>query len=139
MGSPTRKRPAEGRQIPSIPTVSAVEPGLALGQSGDGRLELFAVDGHDQSLLHRWELLTDGSDQWSRWASMGIAAQPYPAVVANEDGDLEVFAVDAEGQRRDESSAPDQPGQRLVGLVQPGPAELPLRIAHLANGRWPAP
>ena len=52
------------------------------------------IDSHDHTLLHRWELYSGGSDQWSRWASLGITAQPYPAVVANEEGDLEVFAVD---------------------------------------------
>jgi ligand-binding sensor domain-containing protein/signal transduction histidine kinase len=76
------------------PDVSAVRPGLAVGQSADGRLEVFAVAAGDSALLHRWERLIDGSDNWSRWAGLGVAARPDPAVVQNEDGDLEVFALD---------------------------------------------
>ena len=73
---------------------SDVSPGLVVGKSGDGRLEVFAVEAKGGTLLHRWETLVNGSDVWSQWAGMDMAVQPYPAVAANEDGDLEVFAVD---------------------------------------------
>ena len=46
------------------------------------------------TLLHRWETMTDGSDRWSAWASMGESAPSCPAVGQNEDGNLEVFAPD---------------------------------------------
>ncbi len=94
LGIPEGETAGRGSADTVHPAVSAVETGLTVGQSADGRLEVFAVDGRDAALLHRWETRTDGSDQWSRWAALGVAAQPHPAVVANEDGDLEVFAVD---------------------------------------------
>ncbi|HUC84886.1 MAG TPA: two-component regulator propeller domain-containing protein, partial [Candidatus Acidoferrales bacterium] len=89
-----------------------VDPGLVVGKSGDGRLEVFAVDVKTGQLLHRWETLINGSDVWSQWACMGATALAYPAVGANEDGDLEVFAVDPSNReiirhRRQISSASD--------------------------------
>lgn len=76
-----------------------MKPGLTAGRCGDDRLEVMGVDAASGALLHRWETLVDGSDKWSGWASLGAAARPYPAVIANEDGDLEVFVED-----------PDEPG-----------------------------
>ncbi len=74
---------------------SDLKPGLAVAKSQDGRIEVFAVNAADGSLLHRWEQQRGGSDQWSSWATMGESTGPYPAALANEDGNLEVFAVDA--------------------------------------------
>jgi ligand-binding sensor domain-containing protein/signal transduction histidine kinase len=71
-----------------------VRPGLGIGQSGEGRLEIFAVSRTDDMLMHRWEDFSDGSDRWSSWASLDKKAQPYPAVITGEDENLEVFAVD---------------------------------------------
>jgi ligand-binding sensor domain-containing protein len=87
-------------------------PGLVVGQSGDDRLEVFGVDLRSGILMHRWETLVNGTDVWSPWADLGLAARPNPAVAMNEDGDLEVFAVDATNQdliyhRRQISSASD--------------------------------
>jgi ligand-binding sensor domain-containing protein/signal transduction histidine kinase len=75
-----------------------VKPGLAVEQSvGQSayRLEIWAVNADDSMLTHRWETMMDGSDQWSQWESAGQAAASCPAVGQNEDGNLEVFAVDA--------------------------------------------
>ena len=93
-GLPEGEQAGRGSADTIHPAVSAVETGLAVGQSADHRMEVFAVASGDGTLLHRWETLTDGSDRWSRWASLGEAARPPVAVVANEDGDLEVFAQD---------------------------------------------
>lgn len=77
-----------------------MKPDLAVAQSADGRLEVYAVDAQEVTLLHRWETMTDGSDRWSAWASMGTSAAACPAVGQNEDGNLEVFALEAgEGRR----------------------------------------
>ncbi len=65
--------------------------GLALAQSGDGRLEIFAVTADDSMLMHRWEKYADDSDQWAQWATLGRTVKPYPAVRDNEQGNLEVF------------------------------------------------
>jgi ligand-binding sensor domain-containing protein/signal transduction histidine kinase len=70
------------------------EQGIALGQSADSRLEVLAVQRETGVLMHRWELLVDGSDRWSAWATLGNTARPWPAVAQNEDGNLEVFALD---------------------------------------------
>jgi ligand-binding sensor domain-containing protein/signal transduction histidine kinase len=72
------------------------KPGLVVGQSSDRRLELIAIGLADSRLMHRWEMLPNGVDQWSPWGDLGITTIDYPAVVANEDGDLEVFVVDPE-------------------------------------------
>jgi len=71
-----------------------VKPGLVVGQSGNGRLEIWAVNAEDSVLLHRWETQMDGSDHWSEWAGAVQQAATYPAVGENEDGNLEVFAAD---------------------------------------------
>jgi ligand-binding sensor domain-containing protein/signal transduction histidine kinase len=86
---PTRDLNIEGTE-----TGSNVAPGLVVARSGDGRLEIFAVEAGTGNLLHRWETLVNGSDQWSAWFSMGMTALPEPAVGVNEDSNLEVFAVD---------------------------------------------
>ena len=94
------KRRASGSADVVRPLVSAVKPDLAVAQSADGRLEVFAVDAQEMTLLHRWETLTDGSDLWSAWASMGESAASCAAVGQNEDGNLEVFALDvSDGSR----------------------------------------
>jgi ligand-binding sensor domain-containing protein/signal transduction histidine kinase len=82
------------------PVVSAVKPDLATAQSADSRMEVFAVDAQKMTLLHRWETLVDGSDEWSAWASMGETTPSCAAVGQNEDGNLEVFAVDLTDRRR---------------------------------------
>jgi len=82
------------------PVVTSVNPGLAVAQSADGRLEVFAVDAQKLTLLHRWENMVDGSDRWSAWASMGEATPVGAAAGQNEDGNLEVFAVDCNDHSR---------------------------------------
>lgn len=83
-----------------------MKTGLAVGQSRDRRLEILGVDAVSGILMHRWETLTNGSDRWSGWAGLtnnglgdarvGALVRPYPAVTANDDGNLEVFAFDSE-------------------------------------------
>jgi ligand-binding sensor domain-containing protein/signal transduction histidine kinase len=68
--------------------------GLATGHSADGRIEVFAVSRNGHTLLHRWENFADDSDRWSDWDTLGAQAQPYPAAVENDDGNIEVFATD---------------------------------------------
>jgi ligand-binding sensor domain-containing protein/signal transduction histidine kinase len=98
--SPVLPRTRSGSADMVRPVVSAVQSDLAIGQSADGRLEVFAVDARERTILHRWETMTDGSDRWSAWASMGESAPLCPAVGQNEDGNLEVFALDvSDGSR----------------------------------------
>ena len=94
------KRVPSGSADVVRPLVSAVKPDLAVAQSADGRLEVFAVDARELTVLHRWENLTNGSDLWSAWASMGESAPSGPAAGQNEDGNLEVFALDASDNSR---------------------------------------
>lgn len=89
-----------------------LEPGISVAKSELGRLEVFALNAADGSVLHRWEKRAGGSDEWSAWASMGKMARPYPAAAPNEDGNLEVFVLDPEDDnvihhRRQISSASD--------------------------------
>ena len=98
--SAARPRTRAGSADAERPVVSAVKPDLATAQSADGRLEVFAVDAQGMTLLHRWEKLVNGSDQWSAWASMGEATPSCAAVGQNEDGNLEVFALDSSDGRR---------------------------------------
>lgn len=73
-----------------------VLPGLAVGQSADGRLEIFAVDLTNATLLHRFEITPAGSDNWSGWVVRGESVLACPAVGQNEDGNLELFAIEAQ-------------------------------------------
>lgn len=83
------------RNVPAPPEVAgSVLTGLATGHSSDGRMEVFAISRSNKILMHRWEKFPDGSDRWSSWVSLGKEALPFPTAIANEDGDLEVFAAD---------------------------------------------
>src|SRR6185437_6726599 len=90
-----------------------LEPGLTAAKSGIGsRMEVFAVSAVDGTILHRWERDHGGSDDWSPWTTMGKRTAPYVAVAANEDNNLEIFALDPSGDdviyhRRQISSARD--------------------------------
>ena len=73
------------------------QAGIGVGQNGDGRLEVFAV-GDDGRLRHCFQKhagLSTEPTGWSSWADMGLAAQPAPAVARNQDGTLEIFAMNA--------------------------------------------
>jgi len=91
---------------------NAFQTGLATGQSGDGRMEVFGVSRIDGALLHRWEDYADDSDRWSAWTGLGKQSQPFPGVITDEEGNLEVFAVDSRNadvlnHRRQISNASD--------------------------------
>jgi ligand-binding sensor domain-containing protein/signal transduction histidine kinase len=80
--------------LPSEGLADSFQTGLAADHSSDGRIEIFAVSRIDSALLHRWEDYCDDSDRWSPWAELGKPARPFPAVIMNDEGTLEVFAVD---------------------------------------------
>jgi ligand-binding sensor domain-containing protein/signal transduction histidine kinase len=69
-------------------------PGVVVAASGDGRLEAFAVHEKDSTLWHCWQMKPDGSDLWSDWKSMRWPVQSTPAAGCNDDGNLELFAVE---------------------------------------------
>jgi ligand-binding sensor domain-containing protein/signal transduction histidine kinase len=71
-----------------------VWPGVVVTASGDGRLEAFAVNTKDSKLWHCWQMKPDGSDLWSGWRSMDWPVQSTPAAGCNDDGNLELFAVE---------------------------------------------
>ncbi|HEX4121699.1 MAG TPA: two-component regulator propeller domain-containing protein [Verrucomicrobiae bacterium] len=91
---PSSTADAHRRSLPSQGLAESFQAGLAADHSADGRIEIFGVSRIDDSLLHRWEDYCDDSDRWSPWGSLGKRAQPYPAVIMNEEGTLEVFAED---------------------------------------------
>lgn len=70
--------------------------GLTLRPNEDGRLELFAVGRDTQQVLHRWQVNRPVKGWFARWDSLGGKAKPYVAVGMNQDGSLEVFAIDAQ-------------------------------------------
>ncbi|GAC1320734.1 MAG: hypothetical protein NVSMB2_16880 [Chloroflexota bacterium] len=74
--------------------------GPAVGRNLDGRLEVFAV-GTDGSIWHAWQTAPNGG--WSGWTNSGGPASGFtsdsPAVAANADGRLEVFAVGSDRDR----------------------------------------
>ncbi|WP_155354850.1 hypothetical protein [Acrocarpospora macrocephala] len=71
----------------------------AVGMNADGRLEVFVIGG-DGRLWHLWQLSAGGG--WSGWLNEGGSlrggANTGPAVGTNQDGRLEVFATDTNGQ-----------------------------------------
>jgi ligand-binding sensor domain-containing protein/signal transduction histidine kinase len=91
---------------------NGLKPGLSVAKSGNRRMEVFAVSAADNTIVHRWERDYGGSDDWSPWASLGKRTARYPAAAANEDSNLEVFALDPSDEdvvyhRRQISSASD--------------------------------
>ncbi|MDB6021100.1 MAG: hypothetical protein JWQ04_957, partial [Pedosphaera sp.] len=72
----------------------SVETGVAVGNNADGRMEVFGVNGKDSTMLHRWQASTDPrNSRWSPWSRMEGSVLPYPAVSRNQDGNLEIFAI----------------------------------------------
>ncbi|HEV2453656.1 MAG TPA: two-component regulator propeller domain-containing protein, partial [Verrucomicrobiae bacterium] len=72
-----------------------VMDGLTICQNQDGRLELFAVGRDSEQVIHRWQIRLPSSGWFLRWDSLGGKAKPYPAAGMNQDGSLELFAIDA--------------------------------------------
>ncbi|HEU5126126.1 MAG TPA: two-component regulator propeller domain-containing protein [Verrucomicrobiae bacterium] len=74
-------------------------PDVAAAREADGCLDVFAVD--KMSRLLRWKQQLEPNrpeSDWSDWATLGGSATFQPPVVAaqNQEGHLEVFAVDAD-------------------------------------------
>jgi hypothetical protein len=67
----------------------------AVGQNGDGRLEVFAC-ADDASLWHIWQ--TAPSNGWSDWAPLEGALLGAPVVSSNADGRLGLFARGTDNQ-----------------------------------------
>lgn len=68
---------------------------VATAKNADGRLELF-VKGGDNGIWHNRET-SPGSDAWSGWASLGNGGAGTPNVGVNDDGRLEVFDINDQG------------------------------------------
>jgi len=72
---------------------------IAVGHNEDGRLEIFAI-GSDSALWHTHQTKPNQST-WSGWSNLGTptagTALSRLAVGQNEDGRLEVFAIDSDG------------------------------------------
>ena len=71
-----------------------MKPELAIAKCAYGRLEILGVNATNLMLMHCWEVYTNDSDVWSGWADLGEKSGKGPVVLPNEDGDMEVFAVD---------------------------------------------
>ncbi|MEU3945366.1 family 43 glycosylhydrolase [Streptomyces sp. NPDC029526] len=87
--------PLEWRDTPPS-WQSPDNPAVALG--ADGRLNLFALDAGDRSLLRR-VLLDAAAGTWSAWEAFGGPAGAVPALGRNTDGRLEVFSLAPGGAR----------------------------------------
>jgi hypothetical protein len=81
--------------------------GLIVGKNQDGRLEVFASDGH---LWHVWQTAPNGSlsrSDWGVWEKLGskpvAAAQHSLSIGRNKDGRLEVFSISKPPGSRPES------------------------------------
>ena len=75
-----------------------LKPGLAVAQNADGRLEVFGVNRNGDELMHRWQSRQPlRGDNWSRWHNRAGSVRPTPAVENNQDGNLEIFAIDRNG------------------------------------------
>ncbi|MET8573446.1 glycosyl hydrolase family 32 [Streptomyces sp. NPDC005012] len=57
-----------------------------------GRLNVFALDARDRSMLRRVQLDPE-TDTWSAWETFGTPAGAVPALGRNADGRLEVFSL----------------------------------------------
>jgi ligand-binding sensor domain-containing protein/signal transduction histidine kinase len=72
-----------------------VQPGIATALNADGRLEVFGVK-HlrtQSDILHTWEIVP-GGPAWSGWFGMEGSSLPAPTIGRNQDGNLEIFAMD---------------------------------------------
>jgi hypothetical protein len=111
---------------------------FTVGQNQDGRLEVFAVDEHGTP-LHLYE--TAPNNGWSGWASLGqggitFAQQAMP-VALNQDGSLEVFAVDSAGSARyiQQSSSGPNGGWTNWNFLGGGYKIAQLAVARNQDGR----
>jgi hypothetical protein len=112
----------------------------AIGQSADGRLEVF-VRGLDDdggglgALYHRWQQ-TPGGD-WSNWHSHGGSFLGDPVVAQNTAGRLELFIVGEDGLVQKWQTAPNKGWSdwHFAGRASTLPFNPSLSIARNADGR----
>ena len=79
---------------PWVPTGLSGISDPVVGQSADGRLEVFGVDWRG-GLLHAWQLSVGGP--WSGWHWVGVDAKGKVALGTAPDGRLELFATEPGG------------------------------------------
>src|SRR6185437_6797344 len=70
--------------------------GIAVGQHGNGGLELFGVNETNTSLFRCYQSNPADPASWTAWEDIGGTVRPCPAIGRNADGSLEVFANDSE-------------------------------------------
>ncbi|GAA2710126.1 MULTISPECIES: family 43 glycosylhydrolase [Streptomyces] len=122
--------PLEWRDVPP-PWQSPDNPAAALDV--DGRLNVFALDAGDRSMLRRVQL-DPQSDTWSPWEAFGGPAGAVPALGRNADGRLEVFSLAPGGAALDHRVQRPDGGwadwERFGGPAGAAPA-----VARNADGR----
>ncbi|MGK5642549.1 family 43 glycosylhydrolase [Streptomyces sp. URMC 126] len=122
--------PLDWRETPP-PWQSPDNPAVALDV--DGRLNVFAQDPGDRSLLRRTQL-GRGSDAWSPWEPFGGPAGAVPTLGRDTDGRLEVFSLAPGGAALDHrTQRPDGTwnGWERFG----GPAGAAPAVGRAADGR----
>lgn len=76
------------------PAIPRDKCGVTIGINEDDRTELFIL-GTDHAFYHKYETV-QGSDEWSKWLSLGGSFRGGPSVVRSADGRLEVFGRGAD-------------------------------------------
>lgn len=110
--------------------------GVDLAANQDGRLELVATTGSDESesghVFHAWQVEPGGD--WSGWHLLGQpseVAYSRPAVAEHADGRLHVVVNDLNRQVRDIEQWEPNDGWSEWGVV--GPSELKFLVPELAR------
>ncbi len=68
-------------------------PGFAVGQNGDGRLEVFGVNRESGEVMHAFQQTAQPDAAWSAWMGMGGQMRPGLLCGRNKDNHLDLFAV----------------------------------------------
>ncbi|MEV4432732.1 family 43 glycosylhydrolase [Streptomyces sp. NPDC049585] len=122
--------PLDWRDVPP-PWQSPDNPAAALDV--DGRLNVFALDAGDRSMLRRVQL-DPQSDTWSPWEAFGGPAGAVPTLGRNADGRLEVFSLAPDGAALDHRV--QRPDGGWAGWERfGGPAGAAPAVARNADGR----
>ena len=74
------------------------QDGLAAAESADGRIEFFGVRKDGANVLHGYQSRLDNG-AWRAWHDAGGSLRPPLVLGHNQDGNLELFGVDAKGER----------------------------------------
>ena len=70
------------------------QDGLAAAKHADGRIEVFGVIKEGSEVMHGWESKQEAGG-WTKWFSLSGSVSPPLVVGHNQDGNLEVFGMDA--------------------------------------------